>query len=179
MGRANTATLDGRIVGYGTRDSNNPNDAVVHTYGRVQQAEIYIRPEDFASGEVLAADVENPYAIEIPAGASIKSAQFLVDDAFVGGTNLNIGTKAHASPYAVVDADGIDAAVLTAALTAGATIECDGAQVGGDRLAAAVTIVASSSGTYTAGSGRLVVEYYQPVVDQEAPAPLQGVQGSL
>ncbi|AUR85181.1 hypothetical protein NVP1077O_17 [Vibrio phage 1.077.O._10N.261.45.A10] len=95
----------------------------------------------------------------IPAGARIKSATVKVTEAFVGGTNVTIGTYKKADGTAL-DADGIDAAILTAALAAGKYVECDGAQVGSlDGLAEDVFVNVTASGAYTAGKATIVVHY--------------------
>lgn len=96
----------------------------------------------------------------IPAYAHIKSSILFVETAFLGGTSYNIGL--HLPDSTVVDLDGIDAAVLTAALTANTPIVNDGALVGAGNVGAAaaqVTIVAT--GTFTAGTGKIVIEYVE------------------
>jgi len=108
-------------------------------------------------------DAENDatYAL-IPANAIIKSSHLYVETAFLGGTSYNIGL--HQADGTVIDLDGIDAGVLLAALTANTWIVNDGAHVGAapgiGAAAAQVTVVAT--GTFTAGEGKLVIEYIEP-----------------
>jgi len=93
----------------------------------------------------------------IPAGAVVESAKLLTDVAWVGGTSIDIGT--YEKDDTVIDADGIDAAIATAALTAGSLIVCDGAQAS-DAIVSTTAdayIKVAATGTYTAGSSRLVI----------------------
>lgn len=95
--------------------------------------------------------------VGIDANASIVSAKLIVGTAFVGGTSYNIGL--YEEDGTVIDADGIDAAVATAALTAGTVIDCDGALVGETVGAAKGHLVVAATGTFTAGTAKLVIEY--------------------
>ena len=101
----------------------------------------------------------------IPAGAYIKSATAVVTEAAVGGTNVNIGLSSLAADgtVSVIDADGIDQTVATAALTANKAVVCNGALVGGaDTIGAANAYVTTgATGTYTAGEFKLVIEYIE------------------
>jgi len=96
----------------------------------------------------------------IPAGSLITGAWLLVETAFAGGTSYNIGTYNQAGT--VIDADGIDAAVATAALAANLAVVCNGAQVGGTALITSdAYLVVAATGTFTAGKMKLVIEYIQ------------------
>lgn len=98
----------------------------------------------------------------IPAGSIIRQCLLLTDVAWVGGTNVEIGT--YQKSGTVIDADGIDAAILTAALTAGSVIVNDGA-LAANKLSSATLdsyIGVVLTGTYTAGKSRLIIEYYTP-----------------
>lgn len=101
----------------------------------------------------------------IPAGAYIKSATAVVTEAAVGGTNVNIGLSSLAADgtVSVIDADGIDQTVATAALAANKAVVCNGALVGGaDGIGAANAYVTTgATGTYTAGEFKLVIEYIE------------------
>lgn len=101
----------------------------------------------------------------IPAGARVKSATLTVLTAFAGGTSYNIGL--HEDDGTAIDADGLDAGVLLAALTpAGTVIDCDGALVGGGAgIGAAGQVVVAATGTFTAGKARLRV-VYEPLFDR-------------
>ncbi len=96
----------------------------------------------------------------IPGNAKIVSATFRVLEAFVGGTSLTLGLNE--PDGTVVDADGIDAAILTAVINVvGETVLCDGDLVttldgiGTEDL----QLIATTAGTYTAGKGVLEIVY--------------------
>lgn len=96
----------------------------------------------------------------IPANAFIKSSHLEVIEAFTGGTSYNFGL--YQGDGTVIDADGIDAAVATAALTANAWIVNDGALVGAAVGAADGQLTVAATGTFTAGKARLIIEYVKP-----------------
>lgn len=112
--------------------------------------------------------------VQLPALAVITDAVLVVEDAFVGGTALEVGTVL-ASSGAAVDVDGlIPAAVgVTANLGAGAAILGKGAQVASAASAdtdgiitsaqttgaAPVLVSVVATGTFTAGRARLIVRY--------------------
>lgn len=97
----------------------------------------------------------------IPAGAYITKAHLVVTTAAAGGTSINFGL-ANAAGTAI-DADGIDAAVATAALAANKGVACDGALVGGTATvgAADAYVTTANTGTFTAGAATLVIEYIE------------------
>lgn len=96
----------------------------------------------------------------IPAGSFITDAYLIVETAFAGGTSYNIGTYNKAG--SAIDADGIDAAVATAALAANLAVVCNGAQVRTTTLITAdAYLVVAATGTFTAGKAKLIIEYAQ------------------
>lgn len=97
----------------------------------------------------------------IPAGAFITDAYLIVKTAAAGGTSINVGL--YQADGTVIDADGIDAAVATAALAANSAVACDGALVGGTATVGAndAYLFVAATGTYTAGEVKLVVEFYE------------------
>lgn len=102
----------------------------------------------------------------IPANARVKEATLEVITAFAGGTSYDIGL--YQEDGTVIDADGIDAAILLAAIAADhATVLCDGALVNAltGIGAAAGQIVVAATGTFTAGKARLRV-VYEPEFDR-------------
>lgn len=104
--------------------------------------------------------------LRIPANARIKEATLRVITAFAGGTSYNIGL--YQSDGTVIDADGIDAAVATAAIDAvGETVACDGALVANTAGIGSADgqIVLAATGTYTAGKAVLRV-VYEPLYDR-------------
>jgi hypothetical protein len=94
--------------------------------------------------------------LRVPANAVIKSAHIRVLTAAAGGTSYDFGL--YQPDGTVIDADGIDAAVATAALTAGAHIACDGALIGASIGADAGQLVVAATGTFTAGKFQVVLE---------------------
>lgn len=102
---------------------------------------------------------QNPF---IPANSVIMRATLVMTTpATSGGTpTLDIGT--YNSAGTAIDADGIDAAIaLTAIDTALETVRCDGAQMttAGLVTSDAYIGVIRSATAYTAGVGKLIVEY--------------------
>ena len=99
----------------------------------------------------------------LPAGAYVTRATLMVDEGFTSGgaATLTIGTYTKAGSS--IDADGIDAAIALGAINgAQEAVVCDGAQVGGTvRVGAADAYVQLNYGTaaFTAGAGKLVIEY--------------------
>lgn len=104
---------------------------------------------------------------KLPAGSRVLSAKLIVQEDFVGGTSLAVGTSQ--PDGTVIDADGLVAATVTATLVDGAYVDGAGAQVGaatGLTTDACVTVTAV--GTYTAGEATLVVEYEKSQDRQQA-----------
>jgi len=75
----------------------------------------------------------------------------------LGGTNLTIGLYTPAG--VAIDADGLVVATVTASLTANKVIAGGGALVGTTVGAAAGQLVAATTGTYSAGTARVVVKF--------------------
>lgn len=101
----------------------------------------------------------SPLDAFIPAGSFITAAYIVVTEAAAGGTSVNFGL--YQQDGTVIDADGIDAAVATAALGATSAVVCDGALVGGTAQVGSndAYFGAAATGTYTAGKGKLVIEF--------------------
>jgi len=176
MARAGTATLDGLLVGYGTRDTINPEQALVHTLGRIKQLQVEIDATNylqFATNTVPASVKKN---LEIPVGSVIQSSQFIIKVGFNLLTSVNIGTKVAAGTTIV--AAGLHSAVALAAInTAGMTDEGAGTQVNGTALASAAFVSFDVTGAApTLGHGILIVRYLEPMPSQTPPAVLVGIQ---
>ena len=107
-----------------------------------------------------ATDIQHGGQAFIPAGASITRAVLSVDTAFAGGTSFDIGTY-QSNGTTVIDADGIDAGVLLAAVNSTSdVVQCDGAQVGGAvGMTADAYIIIAETGTFTAGEATITIEY--------------------
>lgn len=148
----------GSVQHYGPREVNDGLGDVISTYGFVRQVELR---HDFNQVEaglpVLNANVDAG-TITIPANSIIVRAYYYVETAYVGATaTLQLGVQTTAG--GTVDADGIDT-IAVAALTANAWIVNDGALVGATVGTADVQIsIDSAVAAFTAGAGRLVVEY--------------------
>lgn len=146
------APIRGVASHYGVRTSNNSLGGQESTKeGIVKSAEWSF------SYDNLSATLNSNLAQTIPANASVVEATLYVDDAWVGGTNLTIGLYTPAG--VAIDADGLVEAKVTAALTANKVIAGDGALVGTTVGANAGQLVAATTGTYTAGSARVVVKF--------------------
>ena len=106
-------------------------------------------------------DLTNGEDSAIPAGSYITAASMVVTTAAAGGTNVTVGLKTGAG--GVIDADGIDATVLTAALAANKAVACDGALVGGTDTVGAndAYLSITTTGTFSAGVFTLVIEYIE------------------
>ncbi len=146
------APIRGVASHYGVRTSNNSLGGQESTKeGIVKSAEWSF------SYDNLSAVLNSNLAQTIPANASIVEATLYVDDAWVGGTNLTIGLYTPAG--VAIDADGLVAATVTATLTANKVVTGAGALVGTTIGANAGQLVAATTGTYTAGSARVVVKF--------------------
>lgn len=98
-------------------------------------------------------------SVYLPSNAFIVGATFQVETAFVGATaTLTFGTLRKDRTTAI-DADGIDATIAVAALTAGATITCDGAQIGTRLSNPALLTALEGTAAFTAGKGYLRITY--------------------
>lgn len=117
----------------------------------------------FSYDDLPAASSDDNLILTIPANSVLVSADIRVHTAFAGGTSYDFGLAE--TDGTAIDADGIDAAVATAALTAGAYIACDGALIGANIGSADGQITVAATGTYTAGKATLTV-VYQPLVDR-------------
>lgn len=114
---------DGLYLKFGTKEAK-PTD--IGEYGdfdpgSVHLVEVELTPESLHSvGKIYPGDTT-----KLPKDFYLKKAEIFVEEAFVGvGMTIDFGIDN--ADRTVRDADGIDAAVATASLTAGATITCDG-----------------------------------------------------
>jgi len=140
---------------YGTREIDELYPQQYNQQGGVKTHSI-----TWAFDSLPAVSLNDSIVQTIPANAHISKATIRVLEGFVGGTSYNVGL--YETDGTVIDADGIDAAVATAALSAvGETVLCDGALVGntaGTGTAAGQVVIAAT-GTYTAGRAVLEIEY--------------------
>lgn len=145
-------SVGGRQTHFGPLDTDQKRGAVVAGVGKTKQVE-YV----FSYDDLPADDDGNEMLIRIPAHSFIEAAYLKVGTAWAGGTNINIGLAQ--TDGTVIDADGIDAAIATASLTANAIIDCDGALIGASVGANDAVLEVTDTGTYTAGTATLVIEY--------------------
>jgi len=145
---------------YSTRDIENllPSEHVTHE-GHVVQHIVY-------NFDDLPTNGLDEAILRIPANARIIGATLRVITPFAGGTSYIIGLTE--PDGTVVDADGVFAVLLTAAIDAvGETVVAGGALVANTAGigTAAAQIVVAATGTFTAGKAVLEVEY-APLVDR-------------
>ena len=157
---------DGLAVGFGTRTVAS-TVSVRHPGpdGALESVVLRIRGEDLADA-VAATEDQVIHGVTIPNGATIVSAETVILEDFAGATaTLDIGV--YDSAGAIVDDDGIDAAIAVASLVTGtAPIAADGAVIGTViSTTGGVKICASyDTAAFTAGEAVVTVNY------QVAPA---------
>lgn len=168
MARTKWTNADGLDVYFGPRPTENHIATANPPANGRKVITVYVRGEDIpasvADAATLAADQRS---VIIPAGAVLEQATFIVSETFTGSSStLDIGLTSLAG--VVSDMNGIDAAVALSALDASDLVKCDGALVfptASAPLAAAQRIVFGyGTAAFTAGSGRLVLTYFEPPV---------------
>jgi hypothetical protein len=99
----------------------------------------------------------------VPANAVIVSAHFVVDEAFTTGASGTLNIGLYNAAGTAIDEDGIDATIAASALAADDVVVCDGILVGVANVGAADAYVGFDydTGVFTAGSGKLVIEYIE------------------
>jgi hypothetical protein len=111
----------------------------------------------FTYDDLPGADSGNAMVAKIPAGAQIKDSTMFVETAWLGGTNITIGSVD--LDGSADDPDGLHAAIVTANLTADSIHVGAGSLIGASSGAEDVNVIVVATGTYTAGKSRLVVRY--------------------
>jgi hypothetical protein len=104
----------------------------------------------------------DPNDAVLPAGAVILGATLVMTTAATSGGSATLTIGTYNAAGTAIDADGIDATVGVAALGASAVVRCDGAQaagVGGYLSAAAHIGIIYGTAVFTAGAGKLIVEF--------------------
>lgn len=140
---------------YGSRNVEDKLPGEIKTEG-MERTITY----DFAYDDLPVESNDGSMSLEIPADALITGATIHVKTAAQGGTSYNFGL--YQADGTVIDADGIDAAVATAALTEGAWIVCDGALIGATIGSAAGQLRVAATGGFTAGEYRVQIDYVRP-----------------
>jgi hypothetical protein len=120
---------------------------------------------DFTFSSAIAAGGDSHEAF-IPAGSYITAATLIVTTAATsaGTATLTIGLAK--KDGTVIDADGIDATIALGALASAKVVKCDGALSGGTASvgtsdAYVYTTPTTGGDAFTAGRGRLVIEYIE------------------
>jgi hypothetical protein len=147
---------DGLEVRFGSSIGDRGNKAAVTTGAGKRRELVLLLTLTGAARTLFTADLNNdatneafnPSNTPLPIGAIINDVSVVTVETPAGGTNYAVGT--YKEDGTVVDADGI----LT---TAGA----DGAQIGTAVSAATGPwyVTAVTTGTYTAGKVKVVIEY--------------------
>lgn len=113
-------------------------------------------------GSTFGASDIDPNDPVIPAGAYITNAYIISETTFTSGGAATLTVGLYNAAGTAIDADGIDATVALAALTADDVVVCDGALAGGVlTIGGADAYVGAIYGTaaYTAGAAKVVIEY--------------------
>lgn len=150
---------DGLKIRFGTDEAKDAILGERVNYGSHRLVEGTVNWDDLeAPGTVtLLSDTFN-----IPSGARIEKAEIYVEDAFAGGGTLDLGLVR--DDYTTeLDYDGFDAAVATAALTAGATIACDGALIDTDLANSGKVTARVNTTAFSAGKLKFRVSFYMPL----------------
>jgi hypothetical protein len=138
---------------YGPRDTDASKGGQAKSTGQIKRAEWQFSYDD------LPTYGSTNLEFAIPANATIVSSKWITGTAWAGGTSLNVGL--YQSNGTVIDADGLDAAITPT--TAGAVIDGNGALVGATIGANAGELTVAATGTYTAGTATVIVEYHVEV----------------
>ena len=138
---------------YGPRDTDASKGGQAKSTGQIKRAEWQFAYDDLPT--YGATNIQ----FAIPANATIVSSKWITGTAWAGGTSLNVGL--YQGNGTVIDADGLDAAITPT--TAGAVIDGNGALVGASIGANAGELTVAATGTYTAGTATVIVEYHVEV----------------
>jgi hypothetical protein len=182
MAQAKWQNADGLQVPFANyyKDAGNfvNRGRAVVTAGAIRQCVVDVDLSRLPAGVSYTADLNNDGTNDgfstgdfyFPAQSSILRAFIVMTEAAAGGTSMAVGI--HALTGAAIDADGIMTATegVTANLALGDRVYGAGAYVaataGTDSIGAADGYLSITTvGTFTAGKGKLVIEYLDPTVD--------------
>ncbi|MAZ33827.1 MAG: hypothetical protein Tp178MES00d2C33159091_37 [Prokaryotic dsDNA virus sp.] len=145
---------DGLLVRYGT-DQGKRGARPGSTQSNSKEQELILEVElTGAARTIFSTDLNNDGTADgftgldayLPQGVQITGQRVIILETPAGGTNYTVGT--FGQDGTVVDADGIRVAAGT-----------DGAQIG-TRAAQDLNVAVTTTGTYTAGRVKLIVNYY-------------------
>lgn len=147
---------------YGPRETNIGLDNSVSTYGIKLQRELYFDFEQANAGLPTTDADEDSGVLIIPANSLIVAAYLEVSTAFTSGGSATLELGLQTVAGGTVDADGLDT-IAVAALTVTSWHVLDGALVGATVGTADTQIsIDDAVAVFTAGIGRLIVEYIEP-----------------
>jgi hypothetical protein len=116
----------------------------------------------------LPASGTNKMIYTIPIGSKLLNAYFQVETAFAGGTSYDIGFQDSAAAT-VIALDGLWDALTLAEIDATETVVDSLAHAGTNSgtclvvpVPTAAQLVVVATGTFTAGAGRIVIQYLTP-----------------
>lgn len=145
-------SVGGRQTFFGVLPTKNKWGGKVHADGEDKELKYSFSYDDLPDD-----DDGNVMVLAIPANSLIVESTLKVGTAWAGGTSISVGLEQQDGT--VIDADGLHAAILTAALTADSFDVGGGALVGASSGANDAIVAVTASGTYTAGDAQLVVKY--------------------
>lgn len=162
---ARVQSSGGSAQHYGPRAANTGLDNSVSTYGVVSQRELRHDYLQANAGLPTSNADDDAGVLVIPANSLIVAAYYQVgSEAYTSGGSATLQLGLALTDGTVVDSDGLDS-IPVASLTANSSTVCDGALVGASVGTADVQIrIVDAVAEFTAGSGRLIVEYIVPYV---------------
>lgn len=123
-------------------------------------------PSFAALGTSFGASNIDPLDPVIPANSLIINADLVMTTAATSGGSATLTIGTYNSAGTAIDADGIDATIALTAMDAiGEVVQCDGAQVNGTvtiGTAAAYVGLIYATAAFTAGAGKLIIQYITP-----------------
>jgi len=153
---------DGLVIGFGTRTAEDQRGSVTRTSGELNEFVIEFAYDDLPAGSATVA-VDGSYT-RIPANAVVVDAYLEVTTGFAGGTSYDIGLDQ--TDGTAIDANGLwDTLVLADINSAGdksSAREHGGTASGalfGSAISADAVPIVTATGTFTAGTARLVIRY--------------------
>jgi len=150
---------DGLEIGFGKMDTDNIEGASRRTVGLRNELTIDLHWDDL---NYPAGVVPTSRHMPLPKGSKVINATLIVEEAFVGGTSIAIGTKF--KDGTLMTADDIFDAILLAEIDAiDKVVLGDGDNITGlvafeDNAYISITPV----GTFTAGKASVTIEYNAP-----------------
>lgn len=150
---------------YGPRDVAEGLSNSVSTYGPKRTLEVVVDYSEVNAGlPTTNADTDAGVHV-IPANSLVVASYFKVGTAFTSGGSATLELGIQGTDGSTVDANGLDT-IAVGALTANSWTVNDGAIVGATVGAADVQIsIDDAVAVFTAGTGRLVLEYMPPAAE--------------